>query len=116
MRLLLLVIRHCGACTRGHGLQAVMMVLQRLPQRLPKLGLDLPFVHWDFRVALVLLLNIRLADVITGSYLHCTCFHATWVFSIVGEVFESTLHGGVPDETTSCHMAAGRHVHLVLGF
>ena len=82
---------------------------------LPELGYEFLVVHWNFRLSDLLLLNIQLLDVTTGSYLFLATL-VTWIFSIVSEVFESTLHGGVPDETTSCHMAAGRHVQLVLGF
>ena len=91
------------------------MVLQRLPQRLPELGYELLFVHWDFRLSNVLLLNIKLLDVATGSYLFLAIL-VTWTFSIMDVLLESTVHGCVPDETTTCHTAVGRHVHLVLGF
>ena len=92
-----------------------MLVLQRLPQRFPELGYEFLVVHGDFRLSDLLLLNIQLLDVTTGSYLFLATL-VTWTFSIMDVLFESTVHGCVPDETTTCHKAVGRHVHLVLGF
>ena len=56
-------------------------------------------VGWNVVLPDLLPVTIRVTDVITGSYLH---LHFSLLgFSIMNDEFECTLHGEVPDETTS---------------